>query len=162
MEGIICLLNKRIELRREAIQFSSLTNCVKCKAALVRTTGKGFSHVVDVWNGSSWSRVKHGTELCTKCQSRYKLSYIAEVGAKLPCIQDVNKNSTILIHPELGFYNEYLHQYWNRACRSAVSSQGEAAAILLTFPNGKSGYPNKVFTRTGNEVLERALAHRLV
>ena len=50
-------------------------------------------------------------------------------------MRSTESNPYLLVNPGLGFTADYLAQLHNRMCRCGVSASGEAATIILTFPD---------------------------
>ena len=148
------------------VAFTELQQCLYCKGTkgLLKTCGNDttITHEASIWVGSEWTTVKHGTKRCTTCRRNYKLSYVSERGTKTNTVRATENNPTILLYPELGFSYNYLKQFWNRACRCAVSAQGETATILMTFPDIKFGSQGKSTAKGGDGRLsEVKLARKL-
>ena len=121
-----------------AVKYTQLMKCVYCKVELVCRQTETMHHNASVWTGSEWTKIKHGTKECPKCKGRYKLSYLAEKLHKWNTIKTLDDNPIVLLHNDIGFTCKYLKQHFNRACRCDVSGQGEAATILLTFPDAET------------------------
>eukprot|EP00973_Karenia_brevis_P054843 7624067-Karenia_brevis.AAC.1 len=75
----------------------------------------------------------------SKCKLRHKLNYTIRKGCKMNTLTNVDGNPIMLVHAQLGFTYRYLVQLWHRMCRTGTSTGGEAATILLTYPNAKVG-----------------------
>ena len=124
--------------------YTHVNQCVHkaCKSTRLQCLkGAGYEHTASIWTGSAWEYVRHGTKRCRDCGARYKLNFLSESGSKMNTLQekDINLDTIVLMYTELGFRYRALKLHWNRVMRSALSSQAEAATIILTYPEERFG-----------------------
>ena len=118
-------------------RYTDIEVCIDCAgnkplAKLPQTTD------AKVWTGAEWISVKHGTKRCRGyggCEKYYKLNFISETGRKRNTLQTLETGNILLMNEYIGFTTDFLRQYWNRVCRTGESAQGEAATILMTWPD---------------------------
>ena len=126
-------------------KWASMAKCVDCGGELFKKNSGTSCHTASVWTGAVWEQVRHGTKVCKECGARHKLNYIARTGFKSNIIKpaDLEGNPIILVHAQTGFTLQYLRQLWNRVCRTGCGARGEAATILLTYPDVRIGCSEK-------------------
>ena len=122
------------------MMWPTVTKCTQCNGDVEQKTGAGYTHEATVWDGSQWSSVRHGTKRCVDCGARHKLNYVATPGMKKNTVKKPDDGSVILLHGEFGFAFRYLRQLFHRVYRLGSSWMGEAATIILTYPNKAVGH----------------------